>query len=277
MAPEPFGARLHAAVARRGALCVGIDPHPHLLAGWGLGDDPAGLERFASTVVEALAPRVAVLKPQAAFFERHGARGMAVLERTIAQARSAGALVLVDAKRGDIGSTVEAYAQAYLDPASPLAGDAVTAAPYLGVGALRPMIEAAGRYGTGVFVLALTSNPDGAAVQRARTADGRVVAQLVVDEVAAVNRGATPLGSIGVVIGATVGDLGLDLAALHGPVLVPGVGAQGGTAGDVRRLFGAAPPLLLPAISRQILQHGPDPDRLRGAASAALADLAAAV
>src|SRR5262249_50706398 len=149
----------------RGPLCVGIDPHASLLADWGLGDDPAGLERFALTVVEALADRVAVLKPQSAFFERFGSRGIAVLERAVALAREAGALVLMDAKRGDIGSTMAAYAAAYLDPASPLASDAVTVSPYLGYGSLRPAVEAARAGGTGIFALALTSNPEGAEVQ----------------------------------------------------------------------------------------------------------------
>src|SRR5580658_5895637 len=155
-----FGARLRQALDTRGPLCVGIDPHSALLRAWGLGDDVAGLERFAGTVVEALADRVAVLKPQSAFFERFGSRGIAVLERTIADARSAGALVLLDAKRGDIGSTVEAYAQAYLDPASPLFADALTASPYLGFESLEPLYSTALRHGSGVFVLGFTSNPE---------------------------------------------------------------------------------------------------------------------
>lgn len=170
---ESFGARLHRAVAERGPLCVGIDPHPGLLARWGLDDDVHGLERFADTVVEALGDRVAVVKPQSAFFERFGSRGVAVLESTIRQLRLAGSLVLLDVKRGDIGSTVAAYASAYLEPSSPLHVDAVTVSPYLGVGALAPMFDMATAQGGGVFVLALTSNPEGAAVQRARTpADG---------------------------------------------------------------------------------------------------------
>ena len=161
----------------RGPLCVGIDPHLPLLRDWGLPDDPAGLERFALTVVEALADRVAVVKPQSAFFERFGSRGIAVLERVLAGIRAAGALALLDVKRGDIGSTMAGYAGAYLDPASPLAADAITASPYLGFGSLRPLLDAAYAHGAGVFVLALTSNPEGAAVQRATGPDGRTVAQ----------------------------------------------------------------------------------------------------
>ena len=121
-----FGERLDAAIRERGALCVGIDPHTSLLAEWGLSVSAAGVERFALTCVEAFAGEAAVLKPQSAFFEVFGSAGIAVLERTVRSARAAGALVLLDVKRGDIGSTSQAYADAYLDPASPLASDAKT-------------------------------------------------------------------------------------------------------------------------------------------------------
>ncbi|MPZ25519.1 MAG: orotidine-5'-phosphate decarboxylase [Micromonosporaceae bacterium] len=266
-----FGARLRAAKLARGPLCVGIDPHPELLTGWGLTDDPSGLERFTRTVVEALADRVAVFKPQSAFFERFGSRGIGVLEATIRDLRAAGALVLLDVKRGDIGSTTAGYASAYLDPASPLAVDAITAHPYLGVGSLDPMFAAARAHGGGVFVLALTSNPDAGSVQRARTADGRPVAQLVVDEIAQLNQGAAA-GSFGVVIGATVGPTGLDLSRLGGPVLAPGLGAQGATAADLTAGFGPDPGAVLPSYSREILAAGPSVAGLRAAAEAALAD-----
>jgi orotidine-5'-phosphate decarboxylase len=265
MGDQGFGGRLLAAIDERGPLCVGIDPHASLLREWGLGDDPAGLERFSGTVVEALADRVAVLKPQSAFFERHGSRGVAVLEATIGAARAAGALVLLDVKRGDIGSTMDGYAQAYLDPASPLAADAITLSPYVGFGALRPALDAARSVNAGVFVLALTSNPEGASVQRAVGAGGREVAQSVVDGAAAANRGVRPLGEVGIVVGATVDRLGVDLSELNGPVLAPGLGAQGGTPEDVRRLFGARV-TVLPATSRAVLRHGPDLAALRRAA-----------
>jgi len=279
---RPFGARLRAAVAARGPLCVGIDPHAALLREWGLDDDPAGLERFARTAVDALAGRVAVVKPQSAFFERHGSRGIAVLERVLADARAAGALVLLDVKRGDIGTTVAAYADAYLDPASPLAADAVTASPYLGFGSLRPMLDRARAVGGGVFVLAATSNPEGAEVQQAVGPDGRTAAQRVVDAAGAENDAelaAHPaaaragIGSVGVVVGATLGrgettggGIPLDLAGLHGPVLAPGVGAQGGSLADLPALFGPVLPDVLPAASREVLRHGPDPARLQAAA-----------
>lgn len=266
-----FGSRLLSALAERGPLCVGIDPHPGLLRSWGLDDDVDGLERFSRGVVDALAADLAVLKPQSAFFERFGAKGIAVLEQVIADARAAGALVLLDVKRGDIGSTVAAYAAAYLDPASPLAGDAMTASPYLGYGALSPLVETARAHDRGVFVLALTSNPEGASVQRA-VADDSTVAQQIVDAAAADNAAAAPLGPVGVVIGATVGTLGVDVSALHGPVLVPGLGAQGGTPADLRRLFGAMPGVL-PSASRSVLGAGPDPIALLTAARVQVDDL----
>ncbi|WP_405911881.1 orotidine-5'-phosphate decarboxylase [Streptomyces sp. NBC_00963] len=263
---EPFGTRLRRAMDTRGPLCVGIDPHASLLTAWGLGDDIAGLERFTRTVVEALADRVAVLKPQSAFFERFGSRGIAVLEKAVAEARSAGALVLMDAKRGDIGSTMGAYAATYLDQGSPLFSDAVTLSPYLGFGSLRPALDAAVLSGAGVFVLALTSNPEGAEVQRATTLDGRPLARLMLDHMAAENEGADPLGSVGAVVGATLGDPGVRLD-INGPLLAPGIGAQGATPADLPRVFGSAVGNVVPSVSRGVLRHGPDTAALRDSAA----------
>lgn len=281
----PFGARLRAAMDAHGPLCAGIDPHPGLLHAWGLDDDRAGLERFALTAVEAFAGAVAAVKPQAAFFERHGSRGVAVLERVVADLRAAGTLCVVDAKRGDIGSTMQAYADAYAGVGSPLAGDAVTVSPYLGFGSLRPLLDAAALTGRGVFVLGLTSNPEGAAVQHATGPDGRAVAAAVVDAVAAENAPAVAagqsLGSVGLVVGATVGDavqrLGIDLVASAGPLLAPGVGAQGATAEDLRRVFGDARGQVLVSSSREVLSAGPDVAALRDAARRTAASCAEAL
>jgi orotidine-5'-phosphate decarboxylase len=275
--PEPFGVRLHRALAARGPLCVGIDPHASLLAEWGLPDDVAGLERLALTVVEALADRVAVLKPQSAFFERFGSRGIAVLERAVAEAREAGALVLMDAKRGDIGSTMAAYAEAFLSPASPLFSDAVTLSPYLGFGSLRPALDAARAAGSGAFVLALTSNPEGAEVQRARGADGAPVAGTVLRRLAEENAGAEPLGSFGAVVGATLGEgAGVDLE-INGPLLAPGIGAQGATPADLPRVFGPAARLVVPSVSRGVLRKGPGVEGLRGAVAPLVDEIRSAV
>jgi orotidine-5'-phosphate decarboxylase len=266
MSDGRFGARLRTAMDARGPLCVGIDPHPSLLSAWGLPDTASGLARFSQTVVDAIADRVAVAKPQSAFFERFGSSGIAVLESTIRQLQAAGALVLLDVKRGDIGSTAAAYADAYLDPASPLRVDAITVSPYLGFGSLAPMIEKAVSTDAGVFVLALTSNPEGRAVQHARTADGRTVAQTIIDEVSQVNAGVKPLGDVGVVVGATVGDTGHDLSRLGGPVLAPGMGAQGGRPEDLRAVFGDDLAAVLPSYSREILSRGPSVADLRDSA-----------
>ena len=260
-----FGARLDAALSARGSLCVGIDPHPGLLAAWGLSDDVTGLSAFAEACVSAFAEHAAVVKPQSAFFEAYGSAGIEVLERTIAACRAAGALVLLDVKRGDIGTTMAAYARAYLDPASTLAVDAITLSPYLGVGSLQPAFELCERHGAGAFVLALTSNPEGPQVQHARAADGRTVAQVVVDDLAERNRGVEPLGSLGAVVGATIGTAVATLDGLNGPFLVPGIGAQGGTAEDVRRIFGDALWAVVPSVSREVLRHGPDVTALRDA------------
>ena len=266
---ETFGKRLYDAMQKRGPLCVGIDPHSALLARWGLPDDISGLERFARTVVDALADRVAVVKPQSAFFERFGSLGIGILESTIRQSREAGALVLLDVKRGDIGSTMEAYASAYLNSDSTLCADAITVSPYLGVGSLQPAFDLAAANGAGVFVLALTSNPEGPAIQHAVTAGGRTVAQLVIDEISQVNRGAEPLGSLGLVVGATIGRTGHDLSEVNGPLLAPGLGAQGATPADLRAIFGESLRNVLPSYSREVLSAGPDVADLRAAAQRA--------
>jgi orotidine-5'-phosphate decarboxylase len=288
----PFGERLADAVASRGPLCVGIDPHPPLLDAWGLPDSPEGLARFTDSVIDALAGSVAVLKPQLAFYERHGSRGVAVLEDAVARARAAGALVLLDAKRGDIGSTMDAYAD-YLRPEHPLAVDAMTVSPFLGPGSLQPAVDTARQHGGGLFVLARTSNPDAGTLQHALVGE-RSVAQVVVDtvrgwntpdwvvgdplpEVAAVRdlagRFGPSTGSFGVVVGATLPELDVDLDGLGGPILAPGLGAQGGSVADLRRLFGADR-AVVPTVSRDVLSAGPDRTALRAAADRWTAELA---
>jgi len=259
-----FGSRFHAALAERGPFCVGIDPHAALLHEWGLDDDVAGLERFAMTVVEAVAPLCSVVKPQSAFYERFGSRGVAVLEQVIAGSRAAGALVLLDVKRGDIGSTSQAYADAYLDPASPIAADAVTVSPYLGFGSLDPFIETARKHDAGLFVLALTSNKEGPEVQHATVETGESVGQRMLDHLRHLNAEAEPLGSFGAVVGATIGDTGVDFD-FNGPILAPGFGAQGGTPADIRRIFGTAAAHVTPSSSREVLSAGPDVSAMQDA------------
>ena len=256
-----FGARLTEAIAARGPLCPGIDPHPELLTAWGLSVDADGLARFCDICIEAFSG-FAIVKPQVAFFEAYGAAGYAVLERAMQALRDAGVLVLADAKRGDIGSTMAAYAQAWVGD-SPLAADAVTASPYLGFGSLQPLLDTAHANGRGVFVLAATSNPEGAAVQRADIG-GQSVAQSIVDAAASVNRDRAP-GAVGVVVGATLAEPP-DVSTLGGPVLVPGVGAQGGHPEALGGLGGAQSGQLLPAVSRDVLRAGPEVAALRAVA-----------
>lgn len=266
MTLEPFGTRLRSAMDRRGPLCVGIDPHAALLDSWGLGDDIAGLERFTFTVVEALADTVAVFKPQSAFFERFGSRGIAVLERAVADLRDAGGLVVMDAKRGDIGSTMAAYAETFLRKDSPLFSDALTVSPYLGYGSLKPAVDLARESGAGLFVLALTSNPEGAEVQRAVREDGRTIGATMLAHLAEENAGESPMGSFGAVVGATLGDLSSFDLDINGPLLAPGLGAQGATPADLPAVFGSVVRNVVPNVSRGVLKHGPDAAALRASA-----------
>jgi orotidine-5'-phosphate decarboxylase len=276
-----FGQRLRAATDRHGPLCAGIDPHRALVESWGLGYDLGGLAAFTDTCVEAFAGHVAVVKPQSAFFEVFGSRGVAVLEGAILALREAGTLVILDAKRGDIGSTMAAYAEAYLGKDAVAPADAVTLSPYLGFESLRPALDLAAQTGRGVFVLGLTSNPEGRTVQHARLRDVSVAESMVAgaagENAAARERG--ELGSVGLVVGATVGtavqELGLDLAGAAAPLLAPGVGAQGGTSEDLRRVFGDALPNVLPASSREVLSAGPDAAALRDRAIRTSESLAA--
>jgi orotidine-5'-phosphate decarboxylase len=233
--------------------------------------------------VEAFAGVVPVVKPQVAFFERWGSAGMAALESVIAEARAAGLLVIADAKRGDIDSTAEAYASAWLDPRSPLSADAVTALPYMGIGALRPMFDLAAAGGRGVIVVVRSSNPEGRVLQEALTASGSgpSVEDMLLAEVAALNEsyeqpGST--GTVGVVVGATLRPSSFPLAGLGGVILSPGIGAQGATGDDLTALFGGCPPgSVLANVSRSLLAAGPDVAALRAAAVAARDEVAAAL
>lgn len=280
-AAAPFRERVADAVAARGPLCAGIDPSPSLLERWGLSDDGSGLRSFGLACLEAFDGVVSVLKPQVAFFERHGTAGLAALATVIAEARAAGYLVIVDAKRGDIGSTTEAYADAWLGPDSDLAGDAVTAVAYLGVGALQPMFEQAATAGRGVIVVVRSSNPEGRSLQQARTDGGRgpAVEDALLAEIAGRNRdGDLPAGTIGAVIGATLSPSAFPLAELGGLIVAPGVGAQGAGAAEVARLFAGCPAgSVVASASRSILDAGPDPAALAAAAARTQEAMAAAL
>lgn len=272
---DSFADRVVAAVDATGPLCAGIDPSGALLASWGLPDDPSGLRSFCATCVEAFAGTVGVVKPQVAFFERHGSAGMAELERLIADATAAGLLVIADAKRGDIDSTAAAYAEAWLG-SSPLAADAVTAHPYLGLGALEPLVQLAAASGRGVLVVARSSNPEGRGLQRAVTAEGPSVEDALLAGIASLNGSAgVPAGTVGAVVGATLEPSAFSLSQLGGVILAPGLGAQGAGPDDVATRFaGCAPGTVLPSSSRGLLAAGPDPEDLRHAARLLVRELA---
>ena len=251
---EPFAARLAAVVAERGPLCLGIDPHAAILAQWGLRDDAGGVRELGLRAVDAASGRIGIVKPQIAFFERHGAAGFAALEEILAAARAAGLFVIADVKRGDVGSTVDAYGEAWLTPGSPLEADAMTAVAYQGFGSLTGVVERAATHGKGVFVLAATSNPESGEVQMLRTPEGETIAARMVDHAAASG------GVAGVVVGATVdlGAVGIDAAVLaRVPVLAPGFGAQGARLSGAPATFGAAIGAVVPSASRSILSAGP--------------------
>jgi orotidine-5'-phosphate decarboxylase len=274
---DSFGERVAAAVRATGPLCAGVDPSRAVLLSWDLTDDAAGLRAFCAICMQAFAGTVAVLKPQVAFFERHGSAGLAELERLIADAREAGLLVIADAKRGDIDSTAEAYADAWLGDASPLAADAVTAHAYLGLGALTPLVDRAAANGRGVLVVARSSNPEGRRLQQAVTADGARVEDMLLDGIAALNASAdVPSGTVGAVVGATLEPSTFALSQLGGVILAPGLGTQGASPDDIARRFAGCPRgSVLPSSSRGLLGAGPDPGELRRAALSLVRELAA--
>ena len=259
----PFGERVRATLRAHGPLCVGIDPHEALLQSWGLEDSAAGVREFGLRTVDAAAGRVGFIKPQVSFFERFGSAGFGALEAVLAAARSAGLVIIADAKRGDIGTTMDAYAAAWLTPGSPLEADAITVNPFLGVGTLQSTFARAEASGKGIFVLAATSNPEAAVVQRAQAGEDETVSAAIVSEVSTHNaRTASDgeWGSVGFVIGATVDWQGSGLVPFSppAPILGPGFGAQGATPADLRARYGAHASMVIAAESRSILSSGPD-------------------
>jgi orotidine-5'-phosphate decarboxylase len=258
---------------RYGPLVLGADPHGAVLDAWGLTDDADGLERFTDIVLEAAAGTVGLIKPQSAFYERHGWRGIRALTRLARSARSAGILVILDVKRGDVGSTNDAYAQAYLGAGAAVEADAITVHPYLGLAAMGAFIDRAHLAGACLLVVARSSNPEGRAVQAA-TWEGRPVEQRLLDEIGALNETLAPgeIGPVGAVVAPLPADQplspSLDLAAANALFLAPGLGAQGATAEDVARTFAACPDRVMPSASRSLLAAGPDPSALKHAAAA---------
>lgn len=265
-AVQTFASRFMDLAAERSPLCVGIDPSPELLRAWGFADDRRGLTRFCETILEAANGDIAIFKPQAAFFERFGPVGMTELSRVVRLVHDQGALCLIDCKRGDIGHTVEAYADAYFGPESAFQADAITLAPYLGLGALTPAFDRAASAGAAVFVVVCSSNPEGAEIQQARLSDGRSVSEALSDQITAINsQHDAAVGPIGAVVGATIPDALSDIVARlpRSLFLVPGIGAQGATFDDVARTFRRVRNRIIPSVSRGILSQGPSIAGLR--------------
>jgi len=257
---KSFGERLSAVFADTGHLCVGIDPHAYLLNEWGFADDASSLREFGLRVVEASVGSVGIVKPQVAFFERHGSAGYAALETVISAARSAGLLVIADAKRGDVGSTVEAYGQSWLTPGSPLESDAMTISAFQGLGSIDAPHELALATGKGLFVLSATSNPESLSVQGAVLPEGASVSASILAGVDDWNRAeGAGLGSTGAVIGATVDFAAFGIAEsplAQTPILAPGLGHQGARFSDVGVIYGAAAANVIVSASRSILSAG---------------------
>jgi orotidine-5'-phosphate decarboxylase len=267
---DTFASRFAVVRSGYGPLVWGLDPSGSLLEAWGVGDTPDGLDRFADIVLSAAAGTVGLVKPQAAFYERHGWRGFRTLQRLISEARGAGLLVIVDAKRGDVGSTNDAYAEAFLGPDAPLGADALTVHPYLGLAAMGSFVVRAHESGSCLLVVTRSSNPEGRVVQSAVSPSGRTVEHDLLVDIGVMNATLAPggIGPIGAVIGPTHMEPSLDLPAARGLFLAPGVGAQGATAGDVARVFASCLDRVMPSASRSLLAGGPDVDRLRDTAAA---------
>jgi orotidine-5'-phosphate decarboxylase len=267
---EPFARRFAVARAAQGPLVFGLDPSADLLESWGLGDTADGLDRFADIVLTAADGAVGLVKPQSAFYERHGWRGIKTLQRLIERARAAGLLVILDVKRGDVGSTNDAYAEAYLGTGAPLAADAITVHPYLGLAAMDAFVSRATGSGSCLLVVTRSSNPEGRAVQAGAE-------QQLLEGIGELNARLAPgtIGPVGAVVGPARLQPALDLAAASCLFLAPGVGAQGASPADVVHVFAACPDRVMPSASRSLLQAGPDVRQLRDAVSALAAEFRA--
>jgi orotidine-5'-phosphate decarboxylase len=271
---DAFADRFAKVRSDQGPLVWGLDPSKALLEAWGLGDDPDGLDRFADIVLAAAVGPVGLVKPQSAFFERHGWRGFRTLSRLIADARSAGLLVVLDAKRGDVGSTNDAYAEAFLGAGAPLEADALTVHPYLGLKAMDAFVSRASQAGSCLLVVTRSSNPEGRAVQSARDDSGRQVDEALLREIGKLNHALAPgrIGPVGAVVAPVRMEPELDLPSAQALFLAPGVGAQGATPQDVASVFASCPDRVMPSASRSLLAAGPDVSALRDGAAALAAE-----
>jgi orotidine-5'-phosphate decarboxylase len=263
--PTSFGASLERTFEKHGQLCVGIDPHESLLEEWGLPDNAEGLRRFSFSTLEAAAGTAGIIKPQVAFFERFGSAGFKVLEDLALAAQQTDLLVIMDAKRGDIGSTMAGYFEAWLGKSAPFVCDALTVSPYLGVDSLAETMSEAIERGKGLFLLAATSNDEAKVLQRAQIGDMTVAADVYdrLEKINSVNLSpGARIGSLGAVVGATLNLSASGLARLqsesdlHTPILAPGFGAQGARLDEMADLFGVSSNRVIATVSRSVLATG---------------------
>jgi orotidine-5'-phosphate decarboxylase len=247
-----FGGRLTEVFGKFGQLCVGIDPSANQLSSWSLPDSAIGARDFAHAILDACAGEVGIVKPQVAFFEQYGPAGLTALAEILQEARSNGFLVIADAKRGDIGSSMAGYTRAWLSEEAIFQADALTLSPFLGVETTRQSIETAMENQRGVFLLAATSNPEASSIQAATHFNESISSQ-VATYAASFNQ--SPLGSVGCVVGATVSfdEVGLSQELFTStPILVPGFGAQGVALSEAGKLVPELTSNLICSVSRSI-------------------------
>ena len=241
-------------------LCLGVDPSKQLMKSWNLPFNRKGLRVFCDHVLESSIDSVGILKPQSAFFEQFGPDGAYELQRFIVKAKELEKVVILDCKRGDIGSTMDAYINSYIAPDSPFPADAITVHPYLGFDAIATAMDRADTHNVGIFIVLRSSNPEAGLLQKAHLDDGRTMTDYLIDQIVQFNRqSGHPVGPVGAVVGATLGEEASRLSEklFNAPILAPGLGAQGATIGDINRIFATARSRVIPASSRGILRFGP--------------------
>lgn len=268
---QEFGFRLSDSMKRHGHICVGIDPHRKNLWDWGYSVDPQGAELFAMRMLQAAEGRAAAVKFMMPMFERYGSKGIAALERALYAAHQMGLITIVDCMRGGLSTTLSSIADAYLKSGGPLYTDAITLIPYYGFHSLNGLIEDALNRGHGVFIASLTSNPEASnlqtAIRQRGEYKGHTVAYGVAQGAQNYNKGFSGMGSVGLVIGATVGrqmDInGIDPSAFTGPILSPGYGWQGARGKDLEVVFAGTHHNVLVTAARAIAAYGPDISSLK--------------
>lgn len=276
-----FGLRLSNSMAKYGPLCVGIDPHRKLLTDWGYNVDAEGAELFSMRMLQAASGCAAAVKFQTPMFERYGSKGFEALERVLYAARQMGVITIVDCLHGGLPTTISAIADAYFKPGAPMLADAITLLPYYGARSLNGLINEALENGRGVFIASLTSNPEGMSLQTSIRQSGDYKGRTVAYGIAATaqkhNVDIEGMGSVGLIIGATIGqwiqDSGVNPASFTGPILSPGYGWQGAEAKDLKTVFKGTRGNVLVTVSRFIASHGPSISALKQATESIALDV----